>query len=70
MAAQKKKKTSEYPVPEVPFAEFWTKERREQFKREFKPIKDERGFLKFMKEGMALLEAEERRAAKIAKRGR
>ncbi len=70
VSSKKKTKPKEFLVPEVPKKEFWTKERIEQIERGLVPIRDKRGFLKFMKEGMALYEAERRRAEKLAKRGR
>ncbi len=68
--SSKKTKPKEFLVPEVPKKEFWTKERIEQIERGLVPIRDKRGFLKFMKEGMAFREAERRKAEKRAKRGR
>ncbi len=71
MAVPHKKTTpNEHLVPEVPKAVFWTKERIEQIQRGLVPIRDERGFLKFMKEGMALYDAEQRKARRLTKRER
>ncbi len=53
MTSNDEDKIAQLKVPIVPVSEYWTKERLARRKREMKPVKGEKEFLKFMHEEIA-----------------
>ncbi len=68
MTSNDEDKIAQLKVPIVPVSEYWTKERIARRRREMKPVKGEKEFLKFMHEDIAR-QREERRKEEEAKSG-